>query len=409
MRRFWWPETLPRLNGGMMKTFFYSVFFVSLGVVAYWSATPNSMTKQKKEVPANAKIETAVFAGGCFWCVEANFEKVEGVIEAVSGYTGGETENPTYAEVCSHQTEHLEAVEVTFDANQVAYNDLLEVFWRTIDPTDDGGSFVDRGNSYTSAIFVANSSQRKFAEQSKQRLADSGRFAGDIVTPIRELTPFYVAEGYHQDYYLANPIKYKMYRYASGRDQFIRKNWGKDAKYKVMKMAKTESKSGVRQWSNKPVADFSKPENKLLKEQLSEPQYYVTQKEGTEQPFSNEFWDEKKDGIFVDVVSGEPLFSSREKFASGTGWPSFFKPLVEDNITEKLDRSIFGSRVEVRSKHADSHLGHVFKDGPAPTGLRYCINSAALRFIPVEDLVAEGYGFFSKIFQDEVVQTKSKP
>jgi len=271
-------------------------------------------------VPADAQLKTAVFAGGCFWCVEASFEKVDGVIEAVSGYTGGHKENPTYKEVCTHATGHLEAVEVTYDANQITYNDLLEVYWRTFDPTDAGGSFHDRGESYTSAIFV-DAQQRKLAEASKKKLMESGRFEKDIVTPIRDLATFYPAEDYHQDYYLKNPSHYKGYRVGSGRDRFVASVWGEDKDYKF----------------KKPIQAMG---DKAIKNSMN--------------------WT----GIYVDIVSGEPLFSSKDKFASGTGWPSFTRPLVERNVTEKVDRKLFATRTEVRSAHADSHLGHVTTNTP---------------------------------------------
>ena len=346
----------------------------------YYYLQLNTVDYKPTPLSADANVETAIFAGGCFWCVEASFEKVNGVAAVESGYTGGTQQNPTYEQVCGGQTEHLEAVRVTYDANLVSYNDLLEHFWRLIDPTDDGGSFVDRGDTYTSAIFANSDAQREAATESKQALADSGRFEDPIVTPIRSATEFWLAEDYHQDYYRTHPAKYKSYRYLSGRDQFIEANWGEERHY--VSAGRT----------------YSKPSDEELHRTLSPLQYSVTQEEGTERSFNNEFWDNKAEGIYVDIVSGEPLFSSNEKFKSGTGWPSFFRPLVEEHIVEKEDIGLFGKRVEVRSKFGDSHLGHVFTDGPSPTGLRYCINSASLKFIPVDSLVKEGYAEFSDRF-----------
>ncbi len=327
-------------------------------------------------------LQTALFGGGCFWCMQPPFEEQEGVVEVVVGYGGGTIDSPDYRQVAAGRTDHLEAVKVTYDPEKVDYRDLIDIFWRQIDPTDDGGQFADRGNHYRTAIFYTSEEQKRIAETAKRQLERSNRFEHPIVTRILPATTFYPAEEYHQRYYQKNSAHYSMYKKGSGREPFIEKVW---------KNSGAVSSAG----------NFQKPSPEQLRQQLTPLQYEVTQQEGTEPPFTGDYWDNGAEGIYVDVVSGEALFSSRDKFDSGTGWPSFTRPLVEDNIVEKVDRKLFSERTEVRSRLGDSHLGHVFADGPEPTGLRYCINSAALRFIPRQEMEGQGYGEFLRKLKNE--------
>lgn len=354
-------------------------------------AVPRVMSQDSSS--AEDGLETAVFAGGCFWCTEADFEKQLGVKDAVSGYTGGTVENPSYEQVSSGTTGHIEAVQVYYDPAIISYQQLLEAFWRMHDPTDAEGSFVDRGQQYTSAIFYKDETQQRLAEGSKAALTASGKFEAPIATAIQPLGEFYIAEDYHQDYHVKSSLRYDFYRGASGRNQFIDANWKGDNT--VYQLTGNLVMADAYPWQT-----FEKPSDEVLKQQLTAIQYDVTQHEGTERPFSNDYDSNKAAGIYVDIVSGEPLFSSTHKFDSGTGWPSFWRPIDPDNIVLKEDRSLFSVRTEVRSRYGDSHLGHVFTDGPEPTGLRYCMNSASMKFIPQGELADAGYGDYLYLFEE---------
>ena len=316
-------------------------------------------------------IKKATFAGGCFWCMVKPFDKYDGVLKVVSGYTGGHTKNPTYEEVCSDKTGHIEAIEVTYDDEVISYDELLDIYWKQIDPTDSYGQFNDRGEKYKTVIFYHDKEQKEIATRSKKKLENSKVFDSEIVTEIREATKFYEAEDYHQDYYKKNPNHYYMYYVGSGRYKFIKENWDKN--------------------------NFNREE---LKKKLTPIQFEVTQNDKTEPAFKNKYFDNKEEGIYVDIVSGEVLFSSKDKFDSGCGWPSFTKPVNKNSIMEKSDFSHGMFKTEVRSSKANSHLGHVFDDGPKEKGgLRYCINSASLNFIPKEKMKEEGYEDYLSLFE----------
>lgn len=366
----------------MMKT--YVVIMLAVLMLSCQSKTQ----AEKGTIPSSPAfsdtVATATFAGGCFWCMEPPFEKIDGVIDVLSGYTGGPEVGPTYRQVSHGKTGHMESIQITYDPGKVKYSELLNVFWANIDPTDDGGQFVDRGNQYRSAIFYHTPGQRVLAEATKESLAKSGTFGEEkIVTAIKPATTFYLAEDYHQDYYKTDPDDYHRYRNGSGRDRFIERSW-QDVGWRA---------------DTVNIVSFSKPPDSVIKILLSPEEYYITQKGGTERAFANAFWDNHENGIYVDIVTGEPLFSSLDKFKSGTGWPSFTRPLVDENVIETDHSLVATIGSEIHSGIGSSHLGHVFSDGPPPTGLRYCIDSGALRFIAAKDLKKEGYGRFSSLFE----------
>ena len=248
-------------------------------------------------------IKKAIFAGGCFWCMVKPFDELPGIISIVAGYTGGHIENPTYEEVCAHSTGHVEAVEITYDEDKMPYRELVEIFFRSIDPTDPEGQFHDRGETYHTAIFYQDEVQKEVAEKYKKELEKTGYFDKPIVVPIKPAMPFYEAEEYHQDYYKKNPLRYRLYYKGSGREKFIKDKWYRNP--------------------------YDKEE---LKKRLNDLQYRVTQENATEAPFINEYDGHFEEGIYVDMVSGKPLFSSKDKFNSGCGWPAFSKPIIQNAV-----------------------------------------------------------------------------
>ncbi len=346
----------------------------------------------REALPTSA---TAQFANGCFWCVEHDLEKVPGVLGVVSGYAGGTTKNPTYENYSDGG--HREVVQVTYNPQIVSYANLVEHIIKHGDPTDPAGSFYDRGVAYSPAIYYATEAEATIAKGVIAAVNDAKKFSLPLTIPVLPEAPFFAAEEYHQDYAKKNPIRYTYYRAASGRTKFYEKIWGVEAATFTFSSAPPRvavAPTVTPSFTADSWVGYKKPDAATLRTQLSDIAYRVTQEDATERSGTSPLDQEYGRGVYVDIVSGEPLFLSKDKFDSGTGWPSFVRPISDSVVTLHEDKKLFSTRTEVRSRYADSHLGHVFTDGPADRGgLRYCMNGAALRFVPEVEMVAAGYEY----------------
>jgi peptide methionine sulfoxide reductase msrA/msrB len=356
----------------------------------------DSMKEQPILKTSTKQYETITLAGGCFWCTEAYFQEEKGIIDAVSGYAGGDTSSASYLLVAQGTTKHREAVQVTYDPGIISTEKVLDIYWSHIDPTNTEGQFADKGFQYTSAIFFQNDEQETAARDAKMRLEKSEVFDRPIATEILPFTTFFKAEEYHQDYYKKAADHYERYKKGSGRAGFVEDTWAKDAAIQFLQSEQTET-TEKKDVSKRKDYKYTEEEIAELLKNLDPLAYHVVAESGTESPFNNAYWNNKADGIYVDIVTGKPLFSSTHKYDSGTGWPSFWRTIDDDSVTMHEDNSLSTTRTEIRS--GAGHVGHVFEDGPKEEGgRRFCTNSASLKFVPKEEMERKGYGSYLYLF-----------
>lgn len=363
-----------------MKSQYLILIFVFVVILLFFGTKAMRKEKSTTDLDLNMikeyneeDVEVIYLAGGCFWGVEEFFHRIDGVVDAISGYANGDTENPTYEDVIYKNTNHAETVEVKYDLNETDLTNILIYYFKIIDPTVLNRQGPDIGTQYRTGIYYTKDSQLNIIQNIIEE--EQKKYKEEIVVEVKPIENFYAAEDYHQDYLRKNPYGYCHINLELADEEIERKE-------PFMKKD-----------------NYIKPPQDEIKQMLDKEQYDITQNAHTERPFSHEYNNLEEKGIYVDIVTGEPLFSSQNKYDAGCGWPSFTKPIDMDSIIEKEDNSFGMRRIEVKSQIGDSHLGHIFPDGPKEEGgMRYCINGGSLRFVAFEDMEKEGYGYLLKLF-----------